>query len=448
MDQSLRIANQYAQTTYLHPLIALLLLALALVTLFRGRNAAMAALLVAINFITAAQRISISGLDLPIYRIMICIALLRIVLCREQVWFRLNNLDLLIIFQVGYTFVAGMIRNPAVSELGYAISVALDNLGGYLVVRMLVRDRNDMRSAVTALMWISFLIAALFVFERMTGRNPMAAFGGVAESTWVRGGKMRVQGPYPQVILAGAVWAAIIPLFIAARLKNGIRRPLMYVAVAAAAVIIVLCASSTPLVSLVIGIGASVLYYQRDLLGKLKAAIVIGLILLALFWNKPIWYLVAKVDLTGGSTGYFRYFLIDSFISHWKEWILIGTRTTAFWGLGLADVANRYVSVGVDGGLPAFAFFIASIVFSFRYVGLLVTHATGPDERRDYWALGVSVLVHLFNFIGVSYFSQVTLCWWISVAFCASLYQSARTGWVTTDAPPPVVVKAPLFAAP
>jgi hypothetical protein len=425
MDATLRAANPFAYSTLLHPLVALLLAVLAIGSLFSKRGFVIASILIVMNFVTAAQRLYIGGMNFPIYRVVLCIGILRLIVRREFTWYRPSYLDFAVITQILVTSLAGYIRRPGSSEMIYQISTVIDACGGYMVTRMLIRDRADFRAAVRVLMWISFPIAAIFVYERVTGQNPMAVFGGVNEFTWVREGKLRVQGPYPHPILAGAYWATTVPLFLAARIRDGRRQALMYFAAIGGVVIVVLCSSSGPLIALFVGICATVLYYQRSATGRIKALAVMTLFALTIAWNKPVWFLLAKIDLTGGSTGYFRYFLVDSFVRHWKEWIVIGTRTTANWGQGMADVVNQYVSAGVNGGLLGLIAFLVSIVLSFKYVGEMIAGAADADERRDYWCLGASVLAHLFNFIGVSYFSQITLCWWMTIAFCASLRQAS-----------------------
>lgn len=413
-----------ANATILHPLVALLLLILIPVSLAKGRRAAMAGLLVVLNFVTAAQRLYVGGVNLPIYRLLIFILILRMILRREYAAIRLGKLDSAVIVQVLFTALAGFLRNPAFSAVTYQVSLVVDTLGGYLVVRSLVRDAQDVRNAISAIMWIALPIALIFIVERVTGRNPMAPFGGVLEHTWIREGKRRVQGPYPHVILAGAYWAACVPLFWAIEAKTSERRFLKYAATGGALVVIVLCASSTPLMSLMVGLFVIVLFYQQNVIGRVKAFAVAAVVGLSIAWSKPIWFLLARIDFTGGSTGYYRYLLIDGFIRNWNQWIVIGARSSTELGAGLVDVCNEYVLKGLDGGLIGFGTFVAAIAFAFAYLGKLLKVAVDKSERRLYWGLSASLIVHMMNYLGVSYFSQMVLAWWTTLAFFASLHQS------------------------
>ena len=40
--------------------------------------------------------------------------------------------------------------------------------------------------------------------------------------------------------------------------------------------------------------------------------------------KQPVWHLLSRVDVAGGSTGWHRYHLVDKFIENWREWWLLG----------------------------------------------------------------------------------------------------------------------------
>ena len=45
----------------------------------------------------------------------------------------------------------------------------------------------------------------------------------------------------------------------------------------------------------------------------------------------PIYFLMARIDISGGSQGYFRAQLIRSLIDHLSEWWLAGKDYTRHW---------------------------------------------------------------------------------------------------------------------
>ena len=59
----------------------------------------------------------------------------------------------------------------------------------------------------------------------------------------------------------------------------------------------------------------------------------IGILALDAVMNDPVYFLMARIDITGGSTGYYRAALIRSAIEHLSEWWLVGTDYTRHWML-------------------------------------------------------------------------------------------------------------------
>lgn len=425
--------DSYANETCLHPAIAFLLLILCVWTLTADRKYSLIPILIALNFITWAQRVSVLGLDFTALRMLVCVALLRIVLRREYTWIRITRLDKTVILYTLATSIAYYLQLPNLSSIANSLGTALDMIGAYFVVRALLRDEDDLRITVVFLMWACFVITALFLLERKTAHNPFSVFGGVPVIPDIREGRMRLQGPYPHAILAGAYWAAVFPLFIGFAQEDGKRKEGMIIASFCCVAIIYLCASSTPLMSLVFAIAACVLYYQRSSLRFIKVSSFIVVVGLALAMKHPIWFLFTKIDVAGGSTGYHRYLLIDQFMQNWREWIAIGERDTFHWGqnllmgapgLGLADVTNQFVSEAVRGGLVSLVAFVAAFLIALDYVGTLIDAAVSDDERRQRWHIGVSVIAHLCSFLGVSYFGQLPFTIWMTLAICASLFQT------------------------
>ena len=168
------------------------------------------------------------------------------------------------------------------------------------------------------------------------------------------------------------------------------------------------------------------LWKFRKHMGQLQAAAVLGLTALHLVMNAPVWHLVSRIDLVGGSTGYHRYKLIDSAIANFSDWAVLGTKSTAHWGYGMQDVTVQYVLEGVRGGVLTLGLFIAVLVIAFRNIGNAVRALPDQDPRAKIaWAVGVSLGVHAVTFLGVSYFGQVTMIWCLSLALSASVASSA-----------------------
>jgi len=145
----------------------------------------------------------------------------------------------------------------------------------------------------------------------------------------------------------------------------------------------------------------------------------------------PAYYLLARIDLTGGSTGWHRARLIESAISHLNEWWFAGTDYTRHWmptGVSWSpnhtDITNHYLMMGVLSGLPLLILFVLIIVRGFYCVGAVVNMDSGLSlkDRKMVWALGASLFAHAATCISVSYFDQTFVFLYLNLAIIGSIY--------------------------
>jgi hypothetical protein len=143
------------------------------------------------------------------------------------------------------------------------------------------------------------------------------------------------------------------------------------------------------------------------------------LVFLHLVMKAPVWALIARVDVVGGSSGYHRYMLVDQFIRRFGDWWLLGTKVNSEWGWDMWDLANQYVAVGEVSGLLPFVFFLAIIVCGFKYVGLArkVCEEKRKKENEAFlWAIGAALFANVVAFFGISYFDQTQVVWYALLA--------------------------------
>ena len=95
----------------------------------------------------------------------------------------------------------------------------------------------------------------------------------------------------------------------------------------------------------------------RKQMRLIRWAIVIALAMLAITMKARLWYVLARIDFAGGSTGWDRAFLIDTFTRHFADWWLIGSHPNVNWGWDMWDQCNQFVSEGETGGLVALTCF-------------------------------------------------------------------------------------------
>jgi hypothetical protein len=217
-------------------------------------------------------------------------------------------------------------------------------------------------------------------------------------------------------ILAGTFGAITLPLFVGLWCKAG-NRVSASLGVVAATVITLVSVSSTPAVAFVGSIGALCLWPLRRTMRLIRWGLVLSLLSLHVVMKAPVWALIGRMDVVGGSSGWHRYYLVDQFIRRFGDWWLLGTKDYANWGWTMWDVANQYVAIGQSSGLLPFIFFLVVIVYGFKYLGRARKAAQGHWRSEAFlWALGVALFSNVVAFFGISYFDQTMIAWYALLA--------------------------------
>lgn len=421
--------NTLFNQTTIHPLgiFAVLILGLAMIMLPR-RQAVVPMLLMAC-FIATAQRVVIFTLDFDVMRLMVICGWVRLMLRGELKVLRLRSLDLVVIVWAISGTVAMTLLYMSSKALIYRLGFMYDAVGMYFLFRCLVRNWQDVETIAVSVVWISIPVAAAFMLERSTGRNIFSIFGGVPAITMLRNGDLRCQGAYSHPILAGSFWASLLPLIIATAFRSDWRKFLAPVGIFCAFLIIFATASSTPLMATMISVIAMMMFLMKRMIRVIRWIAIPALLLLQVTMTNPLWHLLARIDLTGGSTGWYRYKLIDDFIKHFSDWCLFGTKSTAAWReWGSNDITNQYVLEGVTGGFLTLLLFFLIIILAFRGVSRFENPLGKVQGRRIMaWAVGSALFVHCVIFIGVSYFGQIQMLWFLTLAMIGSLSPASRT---------------------
>jgi len=415
---------EWSNRTFLHPVGLCAIAVLGVAMLCVPRRYAVLPMIVMACFIPSGQRLTVFTLDFSLLRIMVLFGWMRILLRREHrawVWKFLDGI--LVLWSISGV-IATAVRCQAVPPVISRLGDMFDAVGLYFLFRCIVRDWRDIDAIVEGIILVSVPVAAAFVVENATGRNLFSVFGGVPEVTFVREGRLRCQGAFSHPILAGCFWASLMPLVASQWWTGPNSRKWAVVGVLTSGMIILFSGSSTPVMAVLAGLLGACLFPLRYHMQWVRRCVVLGLLALHMVMNHPVWHLLARIDIVGGSTGWHRFFLIDQAIKRFGEWWLVGTVSTARWdeyGL-LWDVTNQYVSEGVRGGVLTLALFLVIIGLAFRSVGY-AHRAVRRNARKVVmvWALGVALFVHCVNFLAVSYFGQVILAWYLLLAMIASV---------------------------
>jgi hypothetical protein len=416
--------TSFAGQTTVHPLGLAAVAVLGLCVLFLPRRWAIFPFLVMACFVSSAQRIVIAGLDFDFLRIMAMFGVMRLIFRKEYINFVWKPIDTAIIFWAFSSMVFFVIQQGTFAAVVNRLGFAFNAVGMYFLFRCLIKDWQDLDRIVFGVIVISIPVALFFLLENRTGRNIFSIFGGVSPITSAREGRLRCQGAYSHAILAGCFWASLMPLIAAYWWKSKKDRIWAVVGIVASMIIIFCCASSTPVMGVIAAISGGMVFFWRKYMRSIRWGFFLMLIALHMVMNHPVWHLICRVSAVGGSTGWHRFVLIDGAIRNFGDWWFSGCSgyTVASWGVWAGDVTNQYILEGVNGGFLTLCLFVAVIVIAFREVGRRWRlHVQQPYFLAMSWAVGVSLFVHCMNFIGVSYFGQINILWYLTLAIIGSV---------------------------
>lgn len=421
-DIPAQAGHDFGNVTAVHPVgVAALLSLIAMVILAPKRWAGLPVILL-LCFIPAGQRLVIATIDFTFIRMLMLAAWGRLLLRRELRPIAWNHLDRSMVLWAGALFVFGSLQGLTLTTVVNRLGTAVDAMMAYFYFRLLIRDTDDLIRLATQFMLCGFAVAMFFVIESRTQQNMFHVFGGVPQFTDIRSGRLRCQGAFAHSILAGCFWACLVPLYLA---RGWLGRGWLLPAAGAATalLIVMLCASSTPVMAVVFGLLGGACWFIRGALRWVRWLLLAWLCVLHFVMMKmPVWHLLARVDLVGGSTGWHRYHLVDKFIERFSEWWIVGTPATGHWGPGLHDVTNQFVAEGVAGGVVQLVLFCTTVWLAFAGVSRTLRAPGLPSSSRLIaWALGTAMFMHCMNFIAVTYFEQIVVLWYMTLAACSSL---------------------------
>lgn len=390
---------------------------------------------------TLGQGLELGPIHLPIFRLLILIGIARVIVKNERIAGGVNALDKIMLAWAAWVIFASFFHNTQ-TDAGpvYACGVVYNLLLFYLLVRVWCSDIVETTGIILIIAILLIPIAVEMSMEKVSGRNLFSYFGGVPEYVLIREGKLRAQGPFLHPILAGTVGATCIPLFLGIYQRY---RLISLAGICAGVTIVLASASSGPIISLMAGLFAMVMWRFRRFTRVARYGALAMYIVLMFAMSRPPYYLIGEIDLSGGSTGWHRSLLIDQTLRYFSEWWLIGTDYTRHWmpDQGVAsspthtDITNYYIGFAVGGGLLSVLLVILAIVRTFGWVGLLYRYhyQERPDKAFMIWCFGSSLFAHVVTGISVSYFDQSFVFFWLNLAVVSSMYSAMMVSLEATE---------------
>lgn len=415
------------------PIVLLAILVAGVLILTGSRNRALAAFLSAALLIPTDQILLLGPAHFPMLRLLIIFGAIRMFRTKGKLlpggW---NKIDTAMTVLTVVTAIAGVLLYPQSAEVIFQLGNLYSAIGAYFILRFLIRDEDDVLLAIRTLVYISLFVAMIMTYEQATGKNPYYAFLGGARaqmygSAAERDDRFRATGCFGHPILAGTFGAISLPLFVGLWWRDKKYRTLAGLGVLGATVMALTANSSTALLGFAGGIIGLAFWPIRNWMRPVRWTVLLTLVSLHLVMKAPVWHLISRIDISGGSSSYHRYQLINQCILHFSDWWMIGTKSYADWGWDMFDLSDQYVLTADTAGLIPLLAFVAMIVYGFKYVGKARRMALG-ERRRELliWALGASLFANVVAFIGIDYFDQTMVAWYALMAMIPVAAYSAR----------------------
>ena len=411
--------------TVLNPVVAVAVLIAGTLICCLPRNKAIVPFLVASILIPTDQILLVGSLHFSMQRILILFGLIRLFRTKAASQCRLfnggmNKIDVAIIAMEVFLALGAVLLWQQSAALIYQVGELYTVFGTYFLLRFFIRDQEDIERAIRAFAYIAAAVAVVMIYEQAKGWNPYVLLEGARApgyvSAMVRNGRFRAEGCFAQPVLAGTFGAIVLPLFVGLRWTKRKHPGTAMLGIAAATAIVIASNSSTPVLAYLAGLLGLLMWSLRKQMRLIRWGIVFSLVSLHLVMKSPVWHLITRVDISGGSSSYHRYQLVDRFIRHFSDWWLVGTKSNAAWGWDMWDTANQYVGIGERSGLIPFILFLAIIVLGFKYLGKARRVATKKKEALFLWSLSAALFANVVAFFGISYFDQTTVAWYALLA--------------------------------
>jgi hypothetical protein len=387
-------------------------------------------LLAAACYMTLGQGLELGGLSFPVIRLVFLAGVVRVLLRQERPVGGLLAMDKWFLAWGAWAVLASAFHQNAGAVLENRMGMVFNAWSVYFLIRTFLQDDRDLYRIASVIAWILVPVALAMSYEQVARQNLFASFGGVPDEPEIRGDRIRSQGPFRHPILAGTVGAVSIPIFVGLLRESP---SAARIGLVACGLIVLTSSSSGPVLTAAIGLFALWLWRWRHRTRQIRVAAALLYLLLELVMKAPAYYLLARIDIVGGSTGYHRAALIETSLRHLNEWWLAGTDYTRHWlPVGVSwsedhvDITNHYIGQGVKGGLLQIILFVGILWHGFRYVGEGVWSSYQKDPQAAFfiWSVGSSLFAHAAACVSVAYFDQSVVFLYVTLAMCAA--QKAR----------------------
>jgi hypothetical protein len=418
-----------ATETALNPVVAIWLLIAIVMILAMPRRRVITPFLLSCLCIPIAQVVVVASVHFTVLRILIIAGLVRRGIEPRSASLGkfgsgFNGVDQVVVLWTVSALTVVSLQWMDTQSLIHNLGDFLDALGGFLVVRFMIIDRDSIGRTIRVLATICAIQGVCMVSEQVTHVNVFGYLGGLVGIT-VRDGRIRSEGVMG-CLYAGAFAGVSIPLFVWLWKEKKARTAACAGLIGATAMIIS-SNSSTSWLALGGSILALLFWPLRKRMRVIRWAFSLTVIALHMVMHGPVWSLIARIDLTGSSSGYHRYYLVDNCIRHFSDWWLLGYKYYNNWGWDMWDLCNQFVVAALTGGLITLVLYIAIFSRGFGAIGRARKQVSGnrPEEWL-LWCLGSDLFANVVAHFGINYMAQMMITLFPLLACIAVAATEAR----------------------
>jgi hypothetical protein len=382
-------------------------------------------------FLTQSQALDLFGFNMFAMRFLELAGFARVVARREFSFSGLNPIDRAMLLLYTFTPIVYVLR--ASEGQTYVVGAAVDAVLCYFTFRGLIGNIEDFKWFLDAFILLLAPYAALLLLETLTAHVPFRVLG-AEDIGWAREGRPRCIGSFRNPTLLGTLGASFLPLYIGSFLAQTARRRLSLAGIGLCIFIVWSSNSGGSAACAGVGMLGWLLWRLRAKMYWVRRSVAVGIFLLALVMKAPVWYLLARVSSITGGDGYHRAHLLDMAFQRLGRWWFAGmpVKDTADWFpyvqqvTGGADMTNYFLAFGITAGLGSMILFVLLLKRTFSMLGIALARSRSTktlSAGSDYilWGLGVMLAAHIFNWLGITYFDQTQVYWYMQLAAISNL---------------------------
>lgn len=411
-----------------HPLVAVAMLISVGLILALPRKKAIAPFLLAFFTIPVGEVVVLGSLHFTMLQLLILTVLARMAAFRGSASEKrfaggFNSLDRVVVLWSLSSLVVFCLQFMEIQAVIKGLGDLVVSLGGYLAARFLIPDRQAVRRAVKVLAAVCIIQGVFMVGEQFTHQNVFSSFG--ANPPTIREGHLRSEGALG-TLYAGTFAGVSIPFFLWLWTEKK-SRVAAYAGLAGATAMVFATHASTSWGAYGGSLLGLAFWPLRKRMRLVRWGIVAILVGLHLFMHGPVWSLIEKIDLTGGSSNYHRYMLVDNCIRHFSDWWLIGYKNYGDWGFDMWDLCNQFVVNALTGGLVTLLIYLAIFKRSFRAIGIARKRVEG-DRRHEwlFWCLGSALFANVVAHFGINYMVHLSMCLFVLLVCISAAADEAK----------------------